>query len=88
MTTKEQLHQLVDQLPEELADEAGRLLQALREGPMPEDRAWMDCPATAPAASRPALPTSRPSSRTRSRALDSSRTVAANPEKTLRSASG
>ena len=42
MTTKEQLHQLVDQLPEGAADEASRLLEALRDGRTPEDEVWMD----------------------------------------------
>lgn len=45
MTTKERLHQLVDQLPETATVEAERFLESLaagEEGLTAEDRAWLD----------------------------------------------
>ena len=46
MTTKERLHQLVDDLPDTVAQEAERYLRALSEGPTKgltaEDRVWLD----------------------------------------------
>ena len=42
MTTREELHDLVDRLPDSVTDEAARLLATLQDGPTEEDRAWMD----------------------------------------------
>lgn len=48
MTTKEHLHQLVDQLPDSKTEAAGQLLEVLaagddfEEGMTAEDRAWLE----------------------------------------------
>lgn len=41
MTSRERLHQIVDQLPEATVEEAERLLESLKNPLESEDRAWL-----------------------------------------------